>query len=205
MRHERQGLATCKNSIRWPQSLPWISGSTPPPTLWSNHTPVPLPGSSGGYRESNPTERAQRHPAVAYCDVLAIFQSRILEENRYSVRINSVILRSMTECDSPGVLCCRLLHNIPHAVHATVSRSLRRSLAILDSGGWISIYGGRLCRVTLAKTLGWRTRLCVIAEYPTSVCLTAQCDVSSSQLSSRNVCFNTDSKPYGLSRRVLTP
>src|SRR5438445_11447164 len=111
----------------------------------------------------------------------------------------------MTECDSNGVLCCRPLHNLPHAGHLTVSHSLRRSLALLDSGGLDKHSGGKLCHVTLAKLLGWRTRLCVIAEYPTSVCSTAQHDISSSQLSSRNVCVNIYSKPYVLSRRALAP
>ena len=52
-----------------------------------------------------------------------------------SIVVGSIILRTITECGRNGVLCCRPLHNRLHAGYSAVSRSLRRSLAILDSGG----------------------------------------------------------------------
>ncbi len=93
------------------------------------------PESPGVSRASNATERAQRHLAVTCCDVLLMFQSRPLYNERDSVHMSSIILCSITECDRHGVFCCMPRQKIPHAGHSTIKRSLRRALAVLDSVG----------------------------------------------------------------------
>ena len=67
--------------------------------------------------------------------------------------MSSIILRIITRCDTEGVLCCRPLHTIPQAGHSTVSRSPRRSRAILDSA-W------------LEKRLWWHIRPYHTGEAP---------------------------------------